>query len=128
MSVRPDTFPAYCYWLDEWVPNGTLAKSCAVLDPAQGHFRGTEDARHLESLLVAYLHDPPDKPLSFPTVFRVHYVYASTAVGRTVVSEGVGAGRRNVGVEMRKDHLPTDGEGGVRAVGVAEVRSSFDIR
>ena len=73
-----------------------------------------------DDLLVAFLHDPPDKALDVPGHLHRACRYASAAVGETVTAAMIGGLPDQLASVAERVPLPTAGENGVRAVGPSD--------
>jgi CRISPR-associated protein Cmr2 len=69
-----------------------------------------------DDLLLAFLHDPPDKALDLRAAAQRACRYASTAVGRMVSASALEALSDQLASVAERVPTPTAGEGGLRAV------------
>ncbi len=75
-----------------------------------------------DDVLVAFLHDPPDKALDIRGHVRRACRYASAAVGQAVAADTIGGLPDQLASIAERVPLPTAGEHGVRAVGPCDGR------
>jgi CRISPR-associated protein Cmr2 len=70
-----------------------------------------------EDVLLAYLHDPPDKALDIPAHVRRACRYAATVLGREVVPQDFGKHADQLASAVERLPMPTAGKDGERAIG-----------